>query len=135
MEREDARGAHQRLVGGQDHRVPERLGGDPPVQGGDRFGLGAVGGRLAHRLQERAGRARIRLARLPVVADLAAASTFGNAGGLDGIMLTDTQSPQASFDRLSSLAELSGLPRNAVVAPSVLRISPVTAPISSEPVL
>ena len=72
---------------------------------------------------------------LPVVADLAAASTFGNAAGLDGIMLTDTQSPQASFDRLSSLAELSGLPRNAVVAPSVLRISPVTAPISGEPVL
>ena len=63
----------------------------------------------------------------PVDADLAAASTFGNAGGLDGIILTDTQSPQASFDILSSLAELSGLPRNAVVAPSVLRISPVTA--------
>ena len=72
---------------------------------------------------------------LPVVADLAAASAFGNAGGLDGIILTDTQSPQASFESLSSLAELSGLPRNAVVALSVLRISPVTAAISGEPVL
>ena len=71
---------------------------------------------------------------LPVVADLAAASTFGNAGCLDGIILTDTQSPQTSFDRLSSLAELSGLPRHSVVAPSVLRISPVTAAISGEPV-
>ena len=72
---------------------------------------------------------------LPVVADLAVASTFCNPGGLDGIILTDTQSPQASFESLSSLAELSGLPRNAVVAPSVLRISPVTAAISGEPVL
>ncbi len=71
---------------------------------------------------------------LPVVPDLAAALAFGNAGDLDGIILTDTQSPQASFDTLSSLAELSGLPRHAVVAPSVLRISPVTAAINDEPV-
>lgn len=72
---------------------------------------------------------------LPVVADLAAALACGNAGSLDGIILTDTQSPQASFDSLSSLAELSGLPLHAVVAPSVLRISPVSAAISSEPML
>jgi DNA-binding MarR family transcriptional regulator len=72
---------------------------------------------------------------LPIIPDLAAALTWGNAGGLDGIILTDTQSPQASFDSLSSLAELSGLPRHSVVAPSVLRISPVTASISGEPVL
>jgi hypothetical protein len=71
---------------------------------------------------------------LPVVPDLAAALTCGNAGGLDGIILTDTQSPQASFDSLSSLAELSGLPRHSVVAPSVLRISPVAAAVSGEPV-
>jgi DNA-binding MarR family transcriptional regulator len=70
---------------------------------------------------------------VPVVADLAAALACSNAGGLDGIILTDTQSPQSSFDSLSSLAELSGLPRHAVVAPSVLRISPLTAVISSEP--
>jgi hypothetical protein len=72
---------------------------------------------------------------VPVVADLAAALTCGNAGGLDGIILTDTQSPQASFDSLSSLAEQSGLPRHSVVAPSVLRISPVIAAISGKPVL
>ena len=70
----------------------------------------------------------------PVVPDLPTALTSGTAHGLDGIILTDTQSPQASFDSLSSLAELSGLPRHSVVAPSVLRISPVNAPVSGEPV-
>ena len=55
--------------------------------------------------------------------------------GNPGIVLTDTQSPQASFDRLSSQAERSGLPRYSVVAPSILRISPITAAISGEPVL
>ena len=72
---------------------------------------------------------------LPVVPDLAAALTYDNNCGLDGIILTDTQSPQASFDSLSSLAELSGLPRHSVVAPSVLRISPVAAAIRGEAVL
>ena len=67
---------------------------------------------------------------LPIVSDLAAALTFGDPSGLDGIVLTDTQSPQASFDILSSLAEMSGLSRHSVVAPSVLRISPVTAAFS-----
>jgi DNA-binding MarR family transcriptional regulator len=67
---------------------------------------------------------------LPIVSDLAAALTCGNPSGLDGIILTDTQSPQASFDILSSLAETSGLSRHSVVAPSVLRISPVTAAVS-----
>jgi DNA-binding MarR family transcriptional regulator len=67
---------------------------------------------------------------LPIVLDLATALTCGDARGLDGIVLTDTQSPQASFDGLSSLAERSGLPRHSVVAPSVLRISPVTAAVS-----
>jgi DNA-binding MarR family transcriptional regulator len=61
---------------------------------------------------------------LPIVSDLAKALTCGNPCGLDGIVLTDTQSPQASFDILSSLAEQSGLSRHSVVAPSVLRISP-----------
>jgi DNA-binding MarR family transcriptional regulator len=72
---------------------------------------------------------------LPVVPDLAAALTWGNAGDLDGIILTDTQSPQASFDTLSSLAVLSGLPRHSVVAPSVLRISPASPVISGGPML
>lgn len=72
---------------------------------------------------------------LPIVADLAAALTYGNVHGLDGIVLTDTQSPQASFDSLSALAELSGLPRHSVLAPSVLRISPVTAATTGAPIL
>ena len=60
---------------------------------------------------------------LPVVPDLAAAFTTGQSRGLDGIILTDTQSPQASFDTLSAVAQLSGLPRESVIAPSLLRIS------------
>ena len=72
---------------------------------------------------------------LPIVPDLAAALTYGNVHGLDGIVLTDTQSPQASFDSLSSLAELSGLSRHSVLAPSVLRISPVTAATTGAPIL
>src|ERR1700680_1441298 len=50
---------------------------------------------------------------LPVVRDRAGALTCGNACGLDGLILTDTQSPQASFDTLSSLAALNGLPRHS----------------------
>ena len=72
---------------------------------------------------------------LPIVPDLAAALTYGNVHGLNGIVLTDTQSPQASFDSLSSLAELSGLSRHSVLAPSVLRISPVTAATTGAPIL
>ena len=72
---------------------------------------------------------------LPILPDLAAALTYGNVHGLDGIVLTDTQSPQASFDSLSSLAELSGLSRHSVLAPSVLRISPVTAATTGAPIL
>lgn len=71
---------------------------------------------------------------LPIVPDLAAALTCGNAGGLDGIILTDTQSPQASFESLYLLMEQSGLPRHSVVAPSVLRISPVAAALAGWPV-
>jgi DNA-binding MarR family transcriptional regulator len=71
---------------------------------------------------------------LPIVADLAAALTRGDARGLDGIMLTDTQSPQASFDILSSLVQSSGFPPHSVVAPSLLRISPAATAILDEPV-
>jgi DNA-binding MarR family transcriptional regulator len=60
---------------------------------------------------------------LPIVPDLEAALTTGQSLGLDGVVLTDTQSPQASFDMLSSVAQSSGLPRQSVVAPSLLRIS------------
>ena len=69
---------------------------------------------------------------LPVVADLSAALGRGDARGLDGIILTDMHSPQASFDMLMSMAQLSDLPRNSVVAPSLLHISPAAAAILDE---
>jgi DNA-binding MarR family transcriptional regulator len=60
---------------------------------------------------------------LPVVPDLAAALAGSAPDGIDGVVLTDTRSPQASFDSLAVSAQASGLPRNAIVAPSLLRIS------------
>ena len=69
---------------------------------------------------------------LPVAPDLAAALVRGGARGLDGVVLTDTQSPQASFDALFSLAQSSGLSPHAVVAPSLLRISPAVSAILDE---
>ena len=61
---------------------------------------------------------------LPVVADVEAALRCSSAGWLDGIIVTDTRTPQANFERLLSAAELSGHPADWVVAPSLLRISP-----------
>jgi DNA-binding MarR family transcriptional regulator len=61
---------------------------------------------------------------LPVVADVDAALRRSSPGWLDGIIVTDTRTPQASFERLLSAAELSGRPTSWIVAPSLLRISP-----------
>jgi len=44
--------------------------------------------------------------------------------GLDGIIVTDTRTPQANFERLLSSTEMSGRPAGWVLAPSLLRISP-----------
>jgi hypothetical protein len=55
-----------------------------------------------------------------------------DALGLDGIIVTDTQSPQASFDTLSSLAPSSGLANCSVVAPSLLRITQSAAAVVDE---
>jgi DNA-binding MarR family transcriptional regulator len=68
---------------------------------------------------------------LPIVPDLAGALIHGPRG-LDGIILTDTRAPQASFDKLLSMAQLSGLPLRSVVAPSLLRISPAATLIVEE---
>jgi DNA-binding MarR family transcriptional regulator len=70
---------------------------------------------------------------LPVVPDLAAAFTRVDALGLDGIIVTDTQSPQASFDTLSSLAPSGGLANCSVVAPSLLRVTQPAATAINEP--
>lgn len=69
---------------------------------------------------------------LAVVPDLAAALRRGGARGLDGIILTDTQSPQASFEALLAMARPSGLPAGSVVAPSLLRISPAAPATADE---
>jgi len=70
---------------------------------------------------------------LPVVPDLAAALARTDPRGLDGIIVTDTQSPQASFDILSSLAPLSGLAPCSVVAPSLLHITQHIAAVMDRP--
>jgi Winged helix-turn-helix DNA-binding len=67
----------------------------------------------------------------PVVPDLAAAMS-DQARPLDAVILTHTQAPQASFDALLSIARRSGLPAGAVLAPSILRISPPSARIEEE---
>jgi DNA-binding MarR family transcriptional regulator len=67
----------------------------------------------------------------PVVPDLAAAMADASRP-LDGIILTDTLAPQASFDALLKVAWQSGLTECAVLAPSLLRISPAAAPIEAE---
>jgi DNA-binding MarR family transcriptional regulator len=61
---------------------------------------------------------------LPVVADIDAALMRSGPRRLDGIIVTDTRAPQANFERLLSVAELSGWASGSVVAPSLLRISP-----------
>ena len=67
----------------------------------------------------------------PIIPDLAAAMA-DTARPVDGMILTDTQAPQASFDALLSIARRSGLPECAVLAPSLLRISPTAAPVEEE---
>lgn len=61
----------------------------------------------------------------PIVPDLATALMRAGPRGLDGIIVTDTQTPQASFDSLLSATELGRPPASRVVAPSLLRISAV----------
>jgi DNA-binding MarR family transcriptional regulator len=70
-----------------------------------------------------AGAAGRRCAGLAVVADLAAARRYAAPDGIDGIVLTDTRSPQASFDRLCALAEQHGFAPDKVAAPRLLGIS------------
>jgi DNA-binding MarR family transcriptional regulator len=59
---------------------------------------------------------------VPVVAELADAEAAA-AGGLDGILVTDTEAPQAAFDDLQAICAASGFPSGRVVAPSLLGIS------------
>ena len=63
---------------------------------------------------------------LAIVPDLETALSRDGTQRMDGIIVTDTRAPQANFDTLRSAVELYGLPASCVVAPSLLRISPVS---------
>jgi DNA-binding MarR family transcriptional regulator len=70
-----------------------------------------------------------RCAGVPVVADLAAARHRAASRGLDGIVLTDTRAPQASFEHLCATAARDGLGPASIVAPRLLRISSAPADV------
>jgi DNA-binding MarR family transcriptional regulator len=65
-----------------------------------------------------------RCAGLPIEPDLAAALRRAGSAGLDGIIVTDTRAPQASFEALRLAAHRHSIAAARVVAPSLLRISP-----------
>jgi len=62
---------------------------------------------------------------LAIVPDLDTAVSRLGTQRLDGIIVTDTRAPQVNFDNLRSVVELNGLSADCVVAPSLLRISPL----------
>jgi DNA-binding MarR family transcriptional regulator len=66
---------------------------------------------------------------LPAVADIPAAQALAGPVPLDGLILTDTQAPQACFDELIARAGAYGLEPCQIVAPRLLGISalPVVA--------
>jgi DNA-binding MarR family transcriptional regulator len=68
----------------------------------------------------------------PIVPNLVAAGLQAGPRGLDGIVVTDMQSPQASFDDLLSAAEVHGLAPDRIVAPRLLHISPSSARLGEE---
>jgi DNA-binding MarR family transcriptional regulator len=69
---------------------------------------------------------------LAIVPDLPAALLLAGVRGVDGVIVTDTRAPQASFENLLSAVELSKLPAGCVVAPNLLRISQVLIPAIEE---
>lgn len=64
-----------------------------------------------------------RCAGLAVVADLAAARRYAAPNAIEGIVLTDTLGPQASFEQLCALAVQDGFALEIIVAPRLLGIS------------
>lgn len=73
-----------------------------------------------------------RCAGLAIVADCAAARRCAAPYAIDALVLTDTRSPQASFERLGALAAQDGFAPERVVAPRLLGISPRPLP-AAEP--
>ncbi|MBV8890344.1 MAG: winged helix-turn-helix transcriptional regulator [Alphaproteobacteria bacterium] len=58
-----------------------------------------------------------------IVADLAAAQRLAGPAGLDGLVLTDTRSPQHSFEHLAGIAGCHGLAVARIAAPDLLGIA------------
>ncbi len=65
----------------------------------------------------------------PVFADLARAMDWVRpAGGIDAIIITDVQAPQATYESIMAEAENLGLSPGRILAPSFLRITRNRAP-------
>ncbi|MGE0260390.1 MAG: winged helix-turn-helix transcriptional regulator [Alphaproteobacteria bacterium] len=79
--------------------------------------------------EEKPGR---RLAGRPIVATLEAARLAAGAGGLDGVIVTDTTAPQLRFDALLANAAASGFAADGILAPDLLGIS--VAPVAPPPI-
>jgi DNA-binding MarR family transcriptional regulator len=72
-------------------------------------------------------KAGLRLAGLPIVADLAAARLAAGADGIDGVIVTDTSAPRARLAVLLATAAASGFSPADIVSPDLLGISPAEA--------
>ena len=82
---------------------------------------------------DKAGAGR-RCAGLAVVADLAAAQRCVTPKAIDGIVVTDTRNPYASFEQLCALAAQYGFGPERIVAPQLLGIS-AKIPVVMEPTI
>jgi DNA-binding MarR family transcriptional regulator len=79
-------------------------------------------------------RAGLRCAGLSIVPDIVSARQSAAPGGLDGIIVTDTGAPQASFEHLCAITERDGLaPVCCIAAPRLLGISVAPEDIAEEP--
>jgi DNA-binding MarR family transcriptional regulator len=76
-----------------------------------------------------AGAVGKRCAGLPIVADLSAAQRQDPEHAVDAIVVTDTRSPQVSFEQLRTLVLAEGFAPERVVAPRLLGIS--AAPLAA----
>jgi DNA-binding MarR family transcriptional regulator len=70
-----------------------------------------------------------RLAGRPIVTNLEAAQIAAGAGGLDGVIVTDTTAPQQRFEALLASAAASSLAPGRVLAPDLLAISLGAMPV------
>src|SRR5262249_27325102 len=68
-----------------------------------------------------------RFARLPGVADLAAAQLADRPGRIDVVILTDTEAPQQRFDELLVSAAECGYDADAIAVPDLLGVSLASA--------